>query len=118
MSIKSKSIFCRPTFTSTTNTAISIVFKTSNVLLILNSPKVPSSSIPGVSTITTGPIGKISIDFFTGSVVVPFILETKDILWLVIALTTLDFPAFLKPKNPMCVRFALIVLFKLDIIRT
>mgnify|MGYP003169908729 CR=1 FL=1 len=45
-----------------------------------------------------------TIVFSTGSVVVPFLSDTSDIFWFVTAFTTLDFPAFRLPKNPMCSR--------------
>ena len=62
---------------------------------------------------TTGPIGSSSIDFITGSVVVPFTLDTTESSWFVTALTTLDLPAFLRPKKPMCTLSAEGVSFKL-----
>jgi hypothetical protein len=52
--------------------------------------------------ITTGPSGKISIDFNTGSVVVPLISETTESFWFVTAFTTLDFHAFVQPKKDIC----------------
>ena len=57
-----------------------------------------------MSIITTGPIGRSSIVFVTGSVVVPFTSDTTDICWFVTAFTTLDLPALRLPKNPMCTR--------------
>ena len=51
--------------------------------------------------ITTGPSGSNSMDLRTGSVVVPFMFETMDRLWPVMAFTRLDFPAFLFPKKPI-----------------
>ena len=62
---------------------------------------------------TTGPMGSSSMDFSTGSVVVPFTSETTESSWPVTALTTLDLPAFLRPKKPMCTRSAEGVSFKL-----
>ena len=62
---------------------------------------------------TTGPMGSSSMDFITGSVVVPFTSETTESSWLVKALTTLDLPAFLRPKKPMCTLSAEGVLFRL-----
>ncbi len=41
-----------------------------------------------------------------GSVVVPFLSDTTAISWPVTALTTLDFPAFRRPKKPICILFA------------
>ena len=60
--------------------------------------------MPGVSMMTTGPSGSSSIDFCTGSVVVPFTSETIESGCPVTALTTLDFPALRLPKNAMCTR--------------
>ena len=64
----------------------------------------PSSSIPGVSIIITGPRGRSSMALYTGSVVVPFTSDTTARSWPVTALSTLDFPAFLLPKNPIWTR--------------
>ena len=61
-------------------------------------PSVLLSSSPGVSVITTGPNGKSSIVFFTGSVVVPLISETIAIFCEVIAFIRLDFPALQQPN--------------------
>ena len=41
-------------------------------------PSSPSSSIPGVSIITTGPRGRSSIALSTGSVVVPLMSEAES----------------------------------------
>ena len=60
-----------------------------------------SSSSPGVSIMTTGPSGKSSIAFLTGSVVVPLTSDTKESSCPVIALTRLDLPAFRIPKKPI-----------------
>ena len=48
--------------------------------------------------------GSSSIAFKTGSVVVPCISETIARFCPVKALIKLDFPAFLLPKMPMCIR--------------
>ena len=101
MLISSLSVFVKPIVASTTKTATSVLVKISRVFLTLSSPKVPSSSKPGVSIITTGPKGNNSIAFLTGSVVVPLTLETTDNSCPVTALTKLDFPAFLSPKKPI-----------------
>ena len=90
-----------PTLPSTINRAISVWFKTSLVFCTRSSPSAPSSSYPGVSIITTGPMGSSSMDFFTGSVVVPLTSETTLKDCPVTALTTLDLPAFRIPKNPI-----------------
>jgi len=74
------------------------------VMAMRFSPSSPTSSIPAVSMMTTGPMGRISMDFFTGSVVVPGTAETIAASWRVSALIRLDFPAFLRPKMAMCNR--------------
>ena len=58
--------------------------------------------MPAVSTNKTGPKGSNSIDFSTGSVVVPAVSETIEISCLVKAFNMLDFPTFLLPKSPIC----------------
>ena len=69
---------CNPLDESVTSTAISVLPSTCLARLTLISPRMPSSSMPGVSIITTGPSGNSSIAFCTGSVVVPFISETSE----------------------------------------
>ena len=99
--ISSLSISLIPYSEFTTRTAISVdasVFLAASTRI---SPSLPSSSKPGVSIIRTGPIGKSSIAFLTGSVVVPATSDTTDSFCPVTALTRLDFPAFLIPKNPI-----------------
>ena len=59
-----------------TNNAKSMVFIADILFWIRFSPNSPSSSIPAVSIITTGPIPFISMLFLTGSVVVPATSET------------------------------------------
>jgi hypothetical protein len=54
-----------------TSRARSIISSVLRVRSTLFSPTSPESSIPAVSTSTTGPKAVISNDFFTGSVVVP-----------------------------------------------
>ena len=68
-----------PVKASTTSTAISVLLRICLVFFIRISPSSPLSSKPAVSIITTGPSGKSSIDFKTGSVVVPFTSETMAI---------------------------------------
>ena len=53
---------------------------------------------------TTGPNGSSSMDFCTGSVVVPFTSETTARSCPVTAFKTLDFPAFRRPKKPIWTR--------------
>ena len=67
-------------------------------------PSSPTSSNPAVSVIKHGPSGKISMAFETGSVVVPGTSLTMAICCPVNALTNVDFPAFLSPKNAMWMR--------------
>ena len=61
---------------SVTRTAQSVLFSICLVFFTRSSPSSPSSSKPGVSIITTGPRGKSSVAFVTGSVVVPFVSDT------------------------------------------
>ena len=91
---------------STTRTATSTLFNTCFALRTRSSPRCPSSSIPGVSMITTGPIGSSSMALLTGSVVVPFTSDTTASSCPVTLFTILDFPAFLLPKKPICTRSA------------
>ncbi len=63
------------------------------------SPSSPVSSVPAVSMKITGPNGKNSMGFSTGSVVVPGISLTKATSWPAIALSRLDLPAFLRPST-------------------
>ena len=44
---------------------------------------------------------------------VPLTEETKAKFWFVTAFTTLDFPTFVRPKNPICILSELGVEFKL-----
>ena len=60
--------------------------------------------MPGVSIKVTGPRGSSSMDLYTGSVVVPRTSDTMAMFCPVTAFTRLDFPAFLNPKNAMCMR--------------
>ncbi len=66
------------------------------------SPRSPVSSIPAVSMNRTGPTGRSSMGFSTGSVVVPALAETMETSCLVRALRIEDLPAFRLPKMPMC----------------
>ena len=95
------SVSCSPLLASTTRRAISVRFKMRFVFCMRSPPSSPSSSNPGVSIIITGPRGRSSIAFLTGSVVVPGVSETTARSWPVIALTTLDFPALRHPKKPI-----------------
>ena len=61
--------------------------------------------------IMTGPRGSSSMALLTGSVVVPFTSDTTARSCPVTALTTLDLPAFRRPKKPMWVRSPEGVLF-------
>ena len=67
-------------------------------------PSSPSSSSPAVSVSTTGPSGSHSIARRTGSVVVPFTSDTSATSCPASRLISKLFPAFRRPKNPMCVR--------------
>ena len=102
-----------PTELSITSRAMSVLFNIWYVFVIRNCPSSPSSSRPAVSINTTGPMGRSSIAFKTGSVVVPFVSDTMESACPVNALIKLDFPQFLLPKMPMWIRFAEGVLFKL-----
>ena len=93
-----------PRTPSTTSTATSQVASTLRVASTRSSPNAPSSSKPGVSTMTTGPSGKSSIALRTGSVVVPATSETTASCWPVTAFTRLDLPALRTPKNAICTR--------------
>ena len=101
----------RPFEASATSTARSLCPSICLVRLTLSSPKLPSSSKPGVSIITTGPRGSSSIAFLTGSVVVPSTSDTTESSCPVTAFTRLDLPAFLRPKKPICMRSLLGVSF-------
>ena len=100
--ISSESAAVFPIEPSTTSTAISVPSSTCLAFSIRISPRLPSSSMPGVSIITTGPSGNSSIAFITGSVVVPLISDTTDKFCPVTAFTRLDFPALRLPKNAIC----------------
>ena len=67
-----------PFVTSITRIATSVFLRIWKVFSTLNFPKSLLSSNPGVSIISTGPIGKSSIDLLTGSVVVPKTFETTE----------------------------------------
>ena len=49
-------------------------------------------------------MGRSSMAFMTGSVVVPSVSDTTARSCPVTALTTLDFPAFRRPKKPIWIR--------------
>ena len=61
-------------------------------------------------------MGKSSIAFLTGSVVVPKTSETTERFCPVTAFTRLDFPALRIPKKPICTLSAETVSFKLTFI--
>ena len=63
-------------------------------------------------------MGRSSIAFKTGSVVVPRTSETRASSWLVTAFTTLDLPALRMPKNPMWTRSPEGVSFNVLVLRT
>ena len=98
------SVSVRPRTASTTSTATSQVASTLRVASTRSSPRAPSSSKPGVSTMTTGPSGSSSMALRTGSVVVPATSETTASCWPVTAFTRLDLPALRTPKNAICTR--------------
>ena len=89
----------RKTFPESTIRAMSVSRITSCVRSTRIAPSSPSSSNPAVSSRTTGPSGRISIVFLTGSVVVPGISETRETGCPAMAFIRLDFPAFLLPKK-------------------
>jgi len=62
-----------------TSKSRSVFARTAKVFSILKAPNLPISSMPAVSIRTTGPIGSISIDLYTGSVVVPGVSDTMAI---------------------------------------
>ncbi len=89
---------------SATRRARSVRSSTLRVFAIRCSPSAPSSSMPAVSTKRTGPSGRNSIGFSTGSVVVPGVAETMATCCRVRAFRTLDLPTLRRPKRPMWVR--------------
>ena len=103
MASNSSSHCFTPCVLSITRTAISVRLSICFVFRTRSSPRCPSSSKPGVSITITGPNGRSSIAFETGSVVVPFVSDTTANSCPVTAFTTLDFPAFLLPKKPICI---------------
>ena len=84
---------------SAARTAASVSARMRSVLSTRRAPSAPSSSSPGVSMMSTGPRGRSSIAFLTGSVVVPPTSETMERSCPVTALTRLDLPAFRTPKK-------------------
>ena len=88
----------------------SIAFKVRSMRI---SPSVPSSSNPGVSIRTQGPMPCNSMALLTGSVVVPGISDTKAVSCPVKALISDDFPLLRRPKRAMCRRLAEGVLLRL-----
>ena len=88
---------------SATSSAMSLASRARSARAMRSSPRALSSSNPGVSVIMTGPSGRSSMLFLTGSVVVPRISDTMESCCEVKAFTTLDLPAFTQPKNVICV---------------
>ena len=84
-----------------TITAMSVFKITSSVLFSLFSANSVLSIIPGVSINRQGPRLFISIDLYTGSVVVPSLLDTIDISLSAKAFIKELFPEFTLPKKPM-----------------
>ena len=103
---------CKP-FSSQKSKAMSVRSMAFKVRSIRISPRGPSSSNPGVSIMTQGPIPFNSMALLTGSVVVPGMSETKAVSWPVKALISDDFPLFRLPKRAICKRLAVGVLFRL-----
>ena len=93
-----------PMLPSTTRMAMSVSSITLILLSIRWFPSAPSSSIPGVSMMTTGPSGSSSMVFLTGSVVVPATSETIESSCDVNLFTRLDLPALRRPKKAISVR--------------
>ena len=89
-----------PQVASITSTATSASFRAASARWTRR----PASSIPGVSTMSTGPAGASSMALRTGSVVVPATSDTTETVWLVSAFTRLDLPALRTPKKTMCAR--------------
>ena len=94
-------------FSSQRSKAMSVRSIAFRVRSIRISPKVPSSSNPGVSMITQGPMPCSSMALLTGSVVVPGISLTRAVSCPVNALINDDFPLLRRPKRAMCRRLAL-----------
>ena len=90
----------------------SVAFKVRSIRI---SPSVPSSSNPGVSMMTQGPMPCSSMALLTGSVVVPGMSDTKAVSCPVKALISDDFPLLRRPKRAMCRRLAVGVLLRLII---
>ena len=96
---------------STTKSIRSALSIYSRLFSTLKFPRLLLSSSPGVSTSTTGPKGKSSILFFTGSVVVPLISDTIAMSCEVIAFIKLDFPTLQRPKRQIVALSPIGVLF-------
>ena len=101
---RARSAGLQPRVASTTSTAMSQFSSSARARSTRRFPSSPASSMPGVSTITTGPKGKSSIDLRTGSVVVPLMRDTTETSCAQTAFTKLDLPALRRPKKPMRVR--------------
>ena len=102
-------------FSPHSNKAMSVRSMAWSVRSIRISPSVPSSSNPGVSIMTQGPIPCSSMALLTGSVVVPGMSDTKAVSCPVKALISDDFPLLRRPKRAMCRRLAVGVLVRLII---
>ena len=107
------SVSMRKSFSSQKSKAMSVRSIAFNVRSIRISPRMPSSSNPGVSMIMQGPMPCSSIALLTGSVVVPGISLTRAVSWPVKALMSDDFPLLRRPKRAMCKRLADGVLLRL-----
>ena len=77
-SMSSVSSAPKPFVPSITTTAASVLFNVCRLFFTRRLPSCPVSSSPGVSSITTGPMGRSSMAFCTGSVVVPPMGETTE----------------------------------------
>mmetsp|Transcript_7689 Transcript_7689/g.21894 ORF Transcript_7689/g.21894 Transcript_7689/m.21894 type:complete len:202 (-) Transcript_7689:1525-2130(-) len=89
---------------STTTTATSLSFRAAMAFLTFLDPRPPSSSTPAVSKIFTGPTSWNSIKAILVSAVVPGVESTMLVSCLVRTFTSVDLPAFMRPKMPMFVR--------------
>lgn len=95
---------------ATTTTAISVFKITSSVLFSLFSPSSVVSVMPAVSIKRQGPKDFISMDLYTGSVVVPSLFDTMEMSLFAKAFIIELFPAFTFPKKPMWILFPELVL--------
>ena len=102
--ISSRSAATGSRVASVTSTATSQLRKVSRVRSTRRAPNSPTSSMPGVSTMSTGPSGRSSMALRTGSVVVPATSLTSATCCPHTAFTRLDFPALRTPKKPIRTR--------------